>query len=161
MPRIEAGSFQPMNRTQKSWIIVATICQLLTAAIHSTSYFFKAVPANETEKQFLDLFNNYRTEMGAGFQPSTAEIFLCFSISFTTLFVFGGLVNVALLKCQAPVQLVKPIFGIQSLVYGVLFVATASLTFLPPIICTGLIFGSCLTSFFFLSKKVHKPAVYA
>ncbi|MES2645693.1 MAG: hypothetical protein V4717_02370 [Bacteroidota bacterium] len=150
-----------MTRTQKLWLTVATIFQLLTAAIHSLSYFFDTIPANETEKQFLDLFNNYRTDMGAGFQPSSAEMFLCFSISFTLLFVFGGLVNITLLKSQAALSLVKTIFGIQTFIYGVIFIATALLTFLPPIICTGLIFASCLMTFLYLTKKENKLALYA
>jgi len=128
------------------------VSQLLTAAIHSISYFVKPTAANETEKQFLDLFNNYRTDMGAGFDPSMSELFLCFSISFTLLFIFGGLINIVLLKSNAGAGLIKGLVGIQTLIFGACFAATAALTFLPPIICTGLIFACCIGAYTSLYK---------
>ena len=142
-----------MKKNQKKWVIAAIVFQLLTAAIHSISYFVKPTAANETEKQFLDLFNNYRTDMGAGFSPSTAELFMSFSISFTLIFVFGGLINIALIKTRASQNVLKAIFGIETIIYGGVFVATAALTFLPPIICTALIFSSCLGAYFSIRKN--------
>ena len=141
-----------MKRGQKTWVITIIVFQLLTAAIHSISYFIKPTAANETEKQLLDLFNNYRTDMGAGFNPSTAELFLTFSIAFTLLFIFGGLINIALLKSSASINVLKSIIGIEVLIYGIMFIATAVLTFLPPIILTGLVFVICMAAYFSLLK---------
>jgi len=141
-----------MKRNQKAWIITMLVFQLLTAAIHSISFFIRPTAANETEKQFLDLLNNYRTDMGAGFDPSMSELFLAFSISFTLLFIFGGLINIVLLKNNAGANLIKGLVGIQTLIFGACFAATAALTFLLPIICTGLIFASCIGAYISLYK---------
>ena len=141
-----------MKRSQKTWVISIIVFQLLTAAIHSISYFIEPTAANETEKQLLDLFNNYRTDMGAGFNPSTAELFLTFSIAFTLLFIFGGLINIVLLKSSASINVLKSIIGIEVLIYGIMFIATAVLTFLPPIILTGLVFVICIAAYFSLLK---------
>jgi hypothetical protein len=143
-----------MKPNQRRWIIAIIIFQLLTAAIHSTSHFIKPPPpANESEKQFLDLFNNYRTDMGGGFDPSMAEVFLAISIAFTLLFVFGGLINIFLLRSKAAMGTVKGLIAIQTLIYGGCFITTAALTFLPPIICTALIFGACIGAFISFRKS--------
>jgi hypothetical protein len=45
-----------------------------------------------------------------------SELFLSFSISFTLLFIFGGLINIVLLKSNAGAGLIKGLVGIQTLI---------------------------------------------
>ncbi len=142
-----------MLRKQKAWITTTIIFQLLTAAIHSVSFFVKPVPTNDTEKQLIELMGTYKMDLGAGFKPSMGNILLSFSISFTLLLLFGGLLNILLLRSKAEASLAKRVFGLQTIIYGACFAAMASLTFPPPIICTGLIFIGCVGSWLSLRSN--------
>ena len=64
---------------------------LLTGLVHSLSLFGKPIPANETEKQLLELMTNYKFNL-VGSMRSMAEVLRGFSISFmVTAFGLGTL----------------------------------------------------------------------
>ena len=44
-----------MQKGKQTWLWVTAIFQLLTALVHSMSFFVKEVPANDTEKQLHEL----------------------------------------------------------------------------------------------------------
>ena len=122
------------------WLKLAFVFQWLTAAIHSLSFLATPKPANETERQLLDLMDNYRADMGAGFSPSTHEIMTALSACFTLVCLLGGLVNWYLWRKKVGPDIMKGILNINLIVFGICFAVMALLTFLPPIVLTGFIF---------------------
>ncbi len=131
-----------MNKTSKLLFKTAAIFQLLTGAIHATSLFSDKAPSNDTEKQMMDLLENYRMELGAGFTPTLSEIFISMSACFSLLLFFGGMINLFLLKKCSDDGVVKGVLNINLLVFTMVFILMCVFTFLPPIVCTGLIFVS-------------------
>jgi hypothetical protein len=133
---------------------IAAVVQLSTGLIHGLSFFMEPPPAaNATEAQLLDLFSNYKQDMGAGIYRTTADIFLSISICFTLLFLFAGSLNVFLLR-KGPVNpLTRGLLTLQCAVFGVCFVAMMVYAFLPPMILAGLSF------FFLLGSRMVVPPV--
>ena len=142
-----------MNKRKHTWLWVATIVQYITAALHSTGFFIEAIPANDTEAQLLKLMKTYKLDLGAGFHPSMDNLFMSMSISFTLLCIFGGILNHFLLKRKPEISLLKGLVVIETIIFGLVFVTMVALTFLIPIICTGLIFLALLGSLLSIRTK--------
>ncbi|MBL7805288.1 MAG: hypothetical protein JNL02_16235 [Saprospiraceae bacterium] len=121
------------------WLKAASVLLLLTACIHSLSFFNDPAPANDTEKQLIDLMDNYKMALGAGFQPSMTDLFNAMSACFSLLYLFGGLLNLYLLRKKAGADLLLGVIKIETLVYGTTFLVFLCLTFLPPIVLAGLV----------------------
>jgi hypothetical protein len=132
-----------MLKRHTFWLKLAAAFQILTAALHSLSFIMKHEPANETEKQLLDLMYNYKMDDGMGFGPTFQNLFTSMSMAFTLLLLFGGIINIFLLRNKAEIGILK---GMTSILFGICFAVMATLTFLPPIICTGLIFVALLAA---------------
>ncbi len=130
-----------MLKRHTFWLWLAAVFQILTAAVHSLSFFGNPVGRDETERQLIDLMTTYHRDLGGGFQPTTMELFIALSSCFALMYLFGGLVNVYLLRKKAPVGILKGILLINVVLFGACFVIMAFLTFTPPIILTGLVFG--------------------
>ncbi len=122
------------------WIWGAIVTQLLTAVFHSVSFFVKPEPANETEKQLMDLVTNYKQDAGMGFHPSFGNFFTALSLCFTLICLFGGILNWYFKKKNLSPELWKGLLLIETVIFGAMFIAMAVLTFLPPIVCTALMF---------------------
>jgi len=129
------------------WLWIAVLFLLLNASLHSLTLFLTPSPANETERQLIDLMLNYKQDMGAGFHRSTQQLFIALSSCFSLLCLLAGLTNIYLLKKKVEVSVVKGLVGIQVLVFGICFGVMLALTFLPPIVLTGLIFFFLLATF--------------
>ena len=121
------------------WLWLAVVFLFLTGLIHSISLFVSPAPANETERQLLDLMMNYKQDLGAGFHKSMWNLFTALSSCFTFLYLLGGLNITYLLKKKVRLGILKGIVRIHLLVFGVCFVVMAIFTFLPPIVLTGLL----------------------
>ena len=134
------------------WLSAAVIFQFLTAAIHAISLLVRPAPANETELQMLTLVSTYKMDAGAGFHPTFGNLFTALSSCFSLLCLLGGLTNGWLLLKHAEPQIMRGIVGINVIVFGVCFLMMAFFTFLPPIICTGLIFINLLAAFIVIPK---------
>jgi hypothetical protein len=134
-----------------TWIKTAATFQILTGLIHSVGLFVTPEPKNETERQLIELMDTYRIDAGAGFTPSTSELFLALSSCMTLLCLFGGILNWYLVK-KLDAATMKGVLNINILIFGACFIIMAALTFLPPIICTGLIFVSLLAARLSYSK---------
>lgn len=119
---------------------------ILTGLLHSLSFIAKPEPANDTEKQMLDLMQNYQMDMGTGFQRSFQEIFLSMSISFTLLCIFGGIILYYLNKVKISKTAMIGVLNIYLLFFGVLYIVMWKFTFLPPIVCVTFIFLSLVIS---------------
>lgn len=134
------------------WLSAAVVFQLITALVHSLSLFIKPEPANETERQMHELVSNYRMDAGAGFHPTFSDLFTALSSCFTFVCLLGGLtLGYLLLKHPEP-KLMRGVIGINLVVFGAVFVVMLVFTFLPPIICTGLIFFNLLAAYVLVPK---------
>ena len=142
-----------MKKRKHTWLLIAAIIQYVTAAFHSTGFFIEVPPANETEAQLQKLLSTYKLDLGAGFHPTTQSLFLSMSISFTLLCLFGGILNHYLWKRNPESDLLKGIVTIQTILFGLVFVTMIPLTFLIPIIFTGLIFFAQLFSLLSVRKS--------
>lgn len=96
---------------------------------------------------------NYKKDMGAGFSRSFAEVFLSLGVSFTLICVLGGLINCYLKKKQISNDVWKGLLLIDVIIFGILFLVMLKFTFLPPIICTGLILIVSLGSYLSVKPK--------
>lgn len=132
---------------------VAVFFLLATAALHTFGLLSGFVATNETEKTMLGLMASYKMEMGGGFTPSMNDLMKSFSISLSLLLVFGAFTNLVLLRTKSPGHLVKSMLGLQVLVFGACFVTMLMLTFIVPVVCTGLVFVSLLTAYFLSLNK--------
>jgi hypothetical protein len=122
------------------WIWGTIVTQLLTAVFHSLGFFMKPEPQNETEKQLFNLMTSYKPDAGMGFNPSFANLFTGLSLCFTLICLFGALLNLYLKRKSIAADLWKGILLIQIIIFGAVFAAMLAFTFVPPIICTLLIF---------------------
>lgn len=120
--------------------------QFLTAFFHSLSLFTTPVSTNETEKQLIDLFTNYKQDLGMGFNRSMYDLFKGLSTCFSLICILGGWINLYFLKNDLGAQLWKGLLNIEIVVFGTLFLVMLFFTFLPPIVLTGLIFITAITS---------------
>lgn len=135
------------------WIWGTIITQLLTAAFHSLSFFAKQEPANETEKQLIDITGNYKADLGMGFQRTFAELFTAVSLCFTLICLFAALVNWYFKKKNLAPDLWKGLLLIEIIIFGAMFAAMLAFAFAPPIICTGLIFIFVTASYLSVKNK--------
>ncbi len=131
-----------MNKLFKLFFKTASVLQLLTSVIHSVSLFANPQPANDTEQQLNNLMNNYKMEAGAGFTPTFADLFTSMSACFSMLLFFAGVINLYVLRNSSEAHIIKGILNINLVVFAVVFALMLVFTFLPPIICTGLIFAA-------------------
>ncbi len=136
---------------RKSLFVLITM-QFLTAFFHSLSFFAKQEGRNDTEKQLLDLLVNYKQDLGMGIHRSTFELFTGLSLCFTLICLLGGLINVYFLRQRLPQEFWPGLLKIEVVVYGAVFLSMLVYTFLPPIVCTALIFLSAVFALYF-SKK--------
>jgi hypothetical protein len=137
-----------------TWLKTATIFQFIAAVLHATSMFLKPPAANETEKQLFALMDTYRFDFGAGFHPTMGELTLVESACFSLVCLLGGLMNWYLLRKKVEPQIMKGIITINLIVFGICFCLTATFTYLPPIILTGLIVLSLILSRFTVHKNI-------
>jgi hypothetical protein len=144
-----------MHKTLKiAWIMMAVL-QLLTAAAHALSFLAEPQAQDETGRQLLNLMMNYKEDLGAGFHRTTFQVFTALSACFSLLYLFAGITNIYLLRAKAPMHLLHGMAGIQVVVLGTCFAIMAALTFLPPIVLTGLCFLTCIWAWF--ASRAGKP----
>ncbi len=127
------------------WIKIAAALQLLTAAFHSLSFIAPIKGTNTIENQTLELMRTPSTDTMMGSTTSMMNLFTSMSAAFALLLIFGGLLNFYLLK-KADAVVLKGVLSLQVLIFGILFAVCADLTFLIPIVCTGLVFIALLVA---------------
>lgn len=135
------------------WLWLAVVLQVLTGALHSIGLFITPTPANETERQLLDLMINYKQDLGAGIHRSMMELFKALSSCFSLLCLLGALTNFYLLRKKVDPSIVRGLVGIQIFVFGICLGVMALLTFLPPIVFTGLVFLSLAATYFTIPTR--------
>ncbi len=134
------------------WFSAAILFQLLTGVLHSISLFIKSDPANEIERQMVELITTYKMDAGSGFTPTYSDLFTALSSCFTFLCVYAGLTNGYLLIKQTEPNVMKGILAINVGIFGVVLLVMAFFTFLPPIVCSALIFVNLLAAYIVCPK---------
>jgi uncharacterized membrane protein len=73
---------------------------LILGAVHSTSLFIKQVPANDTERQILDLMTSYRFNL-SGSLRSMSDLMRGFSVAFMLAPLAFGVLDLLLSRERA------------------------------------------------------------
>jgi hypothetical protein len=128
-----------MPKRYSFWLWVAIVLQLLDATLHSLSLIRTPVATNATEQQLFDLMIKYRLDLGAGIHRSMWDLFRALSSCLTLLCLLGGLTNIYLLRKRVDAGIIRGLVGIQLVIFAIGFAVMVALTFLPPIILTGLV----------------------
>ncbi len=134
------------------WFSAVVLFQLITGLLHSLSLFITPEPANETERQLMTLLTTYKMDAGGGFHPTYSSLFIALSSCFTFLCLFAALTNGYLLFKHTEPTVMRGIIGINLVIFGAVFAMMVFFTFLPPIVCTGLIFINLLAAFIVVPK---------
>lgn len=134
------------------WLRAAAILQLVTGAIHALGFVLQPEPSNDTESKLMELMSTYRFDM-APFHPTMQHLTEALSSCFTFLYFLGGTTILYLSGKGLSPETWKGLTGIQVLIFGAAFLVMLLLTFLPPIILTGLVFVTlCLA---YATNHIH------
>lgn len=131
---------KPTRMKSSTFLKIAIGFQLITAFVHSLSFLNTPVGTNDQENMMIDLMTNYMMDMGAGYHRSMFQILNALSACFSLLYLFGGVVNWYLLRQKVDSNILKGVLTINIAIFGFNFALDVILTFLPPIIMTGLTF---------------------
>jgi len=102
---------------------------LLLGVVHSLSLFGKPVPANDTERQLLDLMSNYRFNV-MGSMRSMDNFLRGFSMSFmVAAFCFGAL---DLVLAREPAGLLKRVAFVNAIWLCVMILVSLRYFFVVP-----------------------------
>lgn len=135
------------------WLKTAATLQILTAMLHSLSFINKPQGTNDPEREMINLMTTNKMEMGAGFTPTMMDIITSMSVGFALMLLLGGVINWYLLQKNASPEILKGIIVINILVFGISFIVNYFFTFIPPIVCTGLIFLTLILAFITFPKN--------
>lgn len=128
-----------MKLSPSFWFKAGAIAQCVTGFFHSLSLVSSPEPKNDEEKQLFELMSGYTFDMGAGFSSTMEDIMNSFSISFTLFLFFSGILNLFLLRSHLPMKTMSGVVLLNLVAYSICFITMSLLTFLPPIVCTGVI----------------------
>ena len=134
------------------WLTAAILFQFVTAGLHSISFFVAPDLKNDTERQLHTLITTYREDMGSGFAPTFWNLFTALSACFPLLCLLGGFTLGYLLIKHTEPSLMKGIIAINLAIFTVCFIVMFFLTFLPPVVMTGLIVLNLLLAYIFCPK---------
>ena len=134
------------------WLTAAVLFQFLTAILHSLSFFVEPDLNNDTKRQLHELLTTYREDMGAGFHPTFFNLFTALSACYPLLCLLGGLTLGYLLLKHTEPNLMRGMIAINLAIFTVCFIVMFFLTFLPPVVMTGLIVVNLLAAFLLVPK---------
>ena len=103
---------------------------LILGAVHSTSLFIKQVPANDTERQILDLMTSYRFNL-MGSLRSMSDLMRGFSVAFMLAPLAFGVLD--LMLSREPAGLLKRAALVQSIWLAAMIVVTLRYFFAVPL----------------------------
>lgn len=130
-----------------SWTLIAT------AGIHLLSFVAPQEPANDTERQLMDLMANYKQDLGAGIMRSTNELFTFLSLCMTFLCLFAGISNLIVAKHFDNEALAAKAITFNAVFWTVVLVPLYLLTFLPPEVCFTLAWLGFVGAFVSFKKR--------
>ena len=111
-----------------------SILQLLTSPIHLLGHLQKPNPANDTERQLLDLLANYKTDFGAGFIRSMGDILSGLSLQYSIFILMIGLINLLALRQQSNARFLRNLSWLNFSFMMICSVNAYVYFFLPPLI---------------------------
>lgn len=130
-----------------SWTLIAT------AGIHLLSFVAPQEPANDTERQLMDLMANYKQYLGFGITRSTNELFTFLSLCMTFLCLFAGISNLIVAKHFDNEALAAKVITFNVIFWTVVLVPLYLLTFLPPEVCFTVAWLAFVAAFVALKRK--------
>ena len=113
----------------KRLFTTGAIVLVLAGLVHSLSFFENPVPANDKEKQLLDLMANYRFDL-AGSMRSMDNLMLGFSVSFMLAVIVMGVLG--LIMVRERVGLVKRVALIDAIWLAAMNVVSLRYFFVVP-----------------------------
>jgi len=142
-----------MMKRYTFWLWTAVVVIFVNFTLHSIGLFINPTPQDPTHAQMLHLMETYPLKLGPLFHPTMASLFTALSSCLSLLSLLAGLTIVYLLKKRVEVGVMKGLIAINLLVFGIGLVIFAALTFLLPVILTGLIVV-CLLGAFLTARSV-------
>ena len=101
----------------------------------------------------LELMTTYENDLGLGFHPTMMQLFTALSACFTLVYLLGGLILWYLLSKKVSAQILKGVTGISVIIFCISFLLMAMLTFLAPIILTGIVLILLTIAYLLNSEK--------
>ncbi|HSG82073.1 MAG TPA: hypothetical protein VLC48_07480 [Gemmatimonadota bacterium] len=135
---------------------LGTYVLLITALVHLIGHFYKRPPANDQERQLLELMTGYRMDVG-GIQRSVQQVLSGFSLTFSVLLLFVAALNLAVIRL-APEErrFVHAITMVNTIGTGILLVISAVSFPLPPTLLLGAAYAAFALSLF-LQRRPAGP----
>ena len=118
-----------MDKWGRRLFISGAVTLLIVGLVHSLSFFAKQVPANDTERQLLDLMANYRFNL-MGSMRSMNNLLRGFSISFMLAALVMGAVDLVL--CRERAALLKRVALVNTIWLATMTVVSLRYFFLMP-----------------------------
>jgi hypothetical protein len=130
-----------MPRRQEMVFRIGCIAALLTAALHMVGHLLgPQAPANDTERQLLDLMTSYRFALPGGASRSILEFQTGFSLVFALfLATVGGVGLVVRQRASHDPALALAVARVFALSMAVLLVISLTHFFIIPTICIALV----------------------
>jgi len=116
---------------------VASYLMILIGLMHSIGHFVQPPPANETEKQLLDLMKNYHILKPGALNRTMFEILRCFSWSFSLFSISMGVLGIFLLRQKIEAKILKKIFFLIFVFVSLFVVVNLRYSILVPIVLYG------------------------
>ncbi len=127
---------------------LGTYTLLITALVHLIGHFYKRPPANDQERQLLELMTTYRMNMG-GIHRTVQSILSGFSLTFAALLVYLAALNLAIVRFgPEDRRFVRAITLVNVVMTGVLLVISAVSFPLPPTALFGVAYICFAVSLF-------------
>lgn len=116
------------------WMKIGAVVLFLTAAAHLAGHLAGAPePANDQERQLLDLMQNYKMDLG-GMERSTKEILDGFSLSYSVFLFFAGLGTFVVVRSRDDAAVQTAAILLAGLT-GVQLALAVAYFIIPPIVC--------------------------
>src|ERR1700687_1135009 len=113
----------------RRFFISGAVALLIVGLVHSLSFFEKQVPANDTERQLLDLMANYRLNR-MGSMRSMNNLLRGFSISFMLAALVMGAVDLGV--CRERESLLKRVALVNTIWLAAMTVVSLHYFFVMP-----------------------------
>jgi hypothetical protein len=131
-----------MTKRQRVFFRIGAWACIVTSVIHMAGQLGpRPAPANETEATLFKLMSTYQKDVGAGMLRTTSDFLNGFSVSFSVLLAWIGIVSVLILRRHRDdAAFMSKIARVCALFAAGLLAVSIIDFFLPPTVCVGVIF---------------------
>lgn len=145
-----------MLKKYATWLYFAAAIQTVLGTIQFFFLFKKPVPLSDAEERLFAMMATVPVDPGGGVNRTFDQLHLAAEACLVILCLYSAVTSVFLVWKKIDVAVMRGVIGIKTIVFGVLFVVMACLTFMPLIVLTGLIFVLTLIAFFTCTRAA-KP----